>query len=36
MNDQSDEVERNIEQWKVKRLIDSLDRARGNGTSLSL
>jgi peptide chain release factor subunit 1 len=28
------EVERNIEQWKVKRLIDNLDNARGNGTSL--
>lgn len=34
MVEQSEEIERNIEQWKVKRLIDNLDRARGNGTSL--
>ncbi|OMJ89313.1 hypothetical protein SteCoe_8516 [Stentor coeruleus] len=29
-----DELEKNIELWKVKRLIQSLERARGNGTSL--
>jgi peptide chain release factor subunit 1 len=30
----SEELDRNIEQWKVKRLIENLDKARGNGTSL--
>ena len=29
-----EELEKNIELWKVKRLIQSLERARGNGTSL--
>jgi peptide chain release factor subunit 1 len=32
--DMEDEITQNIEQWKVKRMIDSLERARGNGTSL--
>lgn len=30
----SDELEKNIEQWKVKRLIANLEKVRGNGTSL--
>ena len=30
----SSEMEKNIEMWKVKRLIENLDKARGNGTSL--
>ena len=29
-----EELEKNIELWKVKRLIQSLEKARGNGTSL--
>lgn len=29
-----EELEKNIELWKVKRLITSLEKARGNGTSL--
>ena len=32
--DGQDELEKNIELWKVKRLIQSLEKARGNGTSL--
>ncbi|CAG9313497.1 unnamed protein product [Blepharisma stoltei] len=31
---EGDELTQNIEQWKIKRLIDNLDKARGNGTSL--
>jgi peptide chain release factor subunit 1 len=29
-----DEVDQNVAQWRVKRLIASLDAARGNGTSM--
>lgn len=32
--DGQEELEKNIELWKVKRLIQSLEKARGNGTSL--
>lgn len=28
------EVEKNIEIWKVKKLVQSLEKARGNGTSM--
>jgi peptide chain release factor subunit 1 len=30
----SEDTESNIEMWKVKRLIKSLEAARGNGTSM--
>jgi len=30
----SDEIDKNIEQWKIKKLIKSLEAARGNGTSM--
>ncbi|RBQ84284.1 hypothetical protein VDGD_20895 [Verticillium dahliae] len=30
----STEAEKNIEIWKVKKLIKSLEAARGNGTSM--
>jgi len=30
----SDETDKNIEQWKIKKLIKSLEAARGNGTSM--
>jgi peptide chain release factor subunit 1 len=30
----SDENDKNIEQWKIKKLIKSLEAARGNGTSM--
>ncbi|KAI4151899.1 MAG: hypothetical protein LQ340_003219 [Diploschistes diacapsis] len=33
-NPQATEAEKNIEIWKVKRLIKSLEAARGNGTSM--
>ncbi|KAI9349282.1 peptide chain release factor eRF1/aRF1 [Zopfochytrium polystomum] len=29
-----DETDRNIEMWKIKKLIKNLDEARGNGTSM--
>lgn len=32
--EQSDEAQKNIEIWKVKKLIKSLELARGNGTSM--
>jgi peptide chain release factor subunit 1 len=31
---QSNEAEKNIEIWKVKKLIKRLEAARGNGTSM--
>jgi peptide subunit release factor 1 (eRF1) len=31
---QQDETDKNIEMWKVKRLIKGLEVARGNGTSM--
>ena len=31
---QANEAEKNIEIWKVKKLIKSLEQARGNGTSM--
>lgn len=31
---QASEAEKNIEIWKVKKLIKSLEAARGNGTSM--
>lgn len=31
---QGNEAEKNIEIWKVKKLIKSLEMARGNGTSM--
>jgi peptide chain release factor subunit 1 len=31
---ESSEVDKNIEQWKIKKLIKQLDDARGNGTSM--
>ena len=31
---QANEAEKNIEIWKVKKLIKSLEAARGNGTSM--
>ena len=31
---QPTEAEKNIEIWKVKKLIKSLEAARGNGTSM--
>jgi len=33
-NDQSSDAEKNIEIWKVKKLIKQLEAARGNGTSM--
>jgi len=30
----SDDADKSIEQWKIRRLIKSLDNARGNGTSM--
>jgi peptide chain release factor subunit 1 len=33
-NGQAGEAEKNIEMWKVKKLIKSLEAARGNGTSM--
>jgi len=30
----SDDMDKNIEQWKIKRLIQQLDSAKGNGTSM--
>lgn len=30
----ADDTDKNIEQWKIRRLIKSLDSARGNGTSM--
>eukprot|EP00298_Acanthocystis_sp_HF-20_P029813 c8749_g1_i1.p1 GENE.c8749_g1_i1~~c8749_g1_i1.p1 ORF type:complete len:438 (-),score=93.50 c8749_g1_i1:41-1354(-) len=30
----SEDIDKNIEQWKIKKLIQSLDNARGNGTSM--
>lgn len=29
-----DDAEKSVEMWKVKRLIKSLEAARGNGTSM--
>jgi len=34
MDQQADEAQKNIEIWKVKKLIKSLEEARGNGTSM--
>jgi peptide subunit release factor 1 (eRF1) len=31
---QANEAEKNIEMWKVKKLIKRLTQARGNGTSM--
>lgn len=31
---QSNDAEKNVEIWKVKKLIKSLEMARGNGTSM--
>ena len=31
---QEDDAEKNIEMWKVKKLIKRLEAARGNGTSM--
>lgn len=31
---QANEAEKNIEMWKVKKLIKRLEQARGNGTSM--
>ena len=33
-NQQANEAEKNIEIWKVKKLIKRLEAARGNGTSM--
>ena len=33
-NPQANEAEKNIEIWKVKKLIKRLEQARGNGTSM--
>lgn len=33
-NAQETDAEKNIEIWKVKKLIKSLEAARGNGTSM--
>jgi len=33
-SESSDEHDKNIEQWKIKKLIQSLEAARGNGTSM--
>lgn len=33
-NAQPNEAEKNVEIWKVKKLIKSLEMARGNGTSM--
>lgn len=30
----SDGADKNVELWKIKRLIKSLEAARGNGTSM--
>eukprot|EP00300_Choanocystis_sp_HF-7_P021966 c21079_g1_i1.p1 GENE.c21079_g1_i1~~c21079_g1_i1.p1 ORF type:complete len:448 (+),score=104.22 c21079_g1_i1:51-1346(+) len=30
----ADEAEKNVQQWKIKKLIKQLDNARGNGTSM--
>lgn len=32
--DQNTDTDKNIEQWKIKKLIKSLEAARGNGTSM--
>lgn len=34
MSADKDEAEKSVEMWKVKRLIRSLEAARGNGTSM--
>lgn len=34
MGDKADETDKNIEVWKIKRLIKALESARGNGTSM--
>ena len=34
MSDPNSEAEKNIEIWKVKKLIKGLEAARGNGTSM--
>lgn len=34
MSAPQDETDKNIEQWKIKKLIKSLEAARGNGTSM--
>ncbi|EMR10594.1 eukaryotic peptide chain release factor subunit 1 [Pneumocystis murina B123] len=34
MNSNSNDVEKNVEMWKVRKLIKSLESARGNGTSM--
>jgi len=34
MSDKQGETDANVEQWKIKKLIKSLEAARGNGTSM--
>ena len=34
MSDQAEQGDKNVEIWKVKKLIKSLEAARGNGTSM--
>lgn len=34
MSEQDEETDRNVEIWKIKKLIRSLEAARGNGTSM--
>ena len=34
MSDSSEHADKNVEIWKVKKLIKSLEAARGNGTSM--
>lgn len=34
MSTQETEAEKNIEIWKIKKLIKALESARGNGTSM--
>ncbi|GMF03935.1 unnamed protein product [Ambrosiozyma monospora] len=34
MSSLEDEAEKNVQMWKVKKLIKNLQKARGNGTSM--
>lgn len=34
MSDSGGETDKNIEVWKIKKLIKALESARGNGTSM--
>jgi peptide chain release factor subunit 1 len=34
MSDEKSQEEKNVEMWKIKKLIKSLEQARGNGTSM--